>query len=291
MNQLVQILVSGAILGAVYAMTALGFSIVYNATKVINFAHGDFVMMGGLITAAMTSLYGLHPLVSALLAVLAVIFLGVLLDRFAIQAARRKEHLTLVMITIGAASVFRGLMEILLGREIFFMQPFPGPANFDFSGIHIPGQGLWVFSMLAIVAVSLWALFRHTLLGKAMRAASENGRAAQLYGIDPRIMSALSYGIAGGIGALAGAVITPLASGYYQTGIFFGLKGFAAAILGGLGNPFGAVVGGLLIGLMESLAAGYISSGYKDSIALGVLLLMLLFRPSGLFGQAEAVRV
>jgi branched-chain amino acid transport system permease protein len=220
-----------------------------------------------------------------------VTLFGVLLDRMAIQQARRKEHLTLVMITIGAASVFRGLMEIVIGRRIYFMGPFPGPANFDVGGIHIPGQGLWVIVTLAVISVLLWVLFRRTLLGKAMRAASGNERAAQLYGIDPRVMSVLSYAIAGGIGAIAGAVVTPLASGYYQTGLYFGLKGFAAAILGGLGNPFGAVVGGLLIGLMESISAGYISSGYKDSIALGVLLAMLLFRPSGLFGHAEAVRV
>jgi branched-chain amino acid transport system permease protein len=291
MNQLAQIVVSGMILGSVYALTALGFSIVYNATRVVNFAHGEFVMMGGLVTAALTVTLGMPPLASAAASVLLVTGLGVLLDRVAIQHARRKEQLTLVMITIGAASVFRGLMEIVVGRDIYFMPAFPGPANIGLGGLYIPGQGLWIVVTLVVVAVLLWFLFRHTLLGKAMRAASGNGRAAQLYGIDPRVMSALSYGLAGGIGAIAGAVVTPLASGYYQTGLYFGLKGFAATILGGLGNPLGAIVGGLLIGLMESVAAGYVSSGYKDSIALGILLLVMLFRPSGLFGHVEAVRV
>ncbi len=291
MNQFLQILASGGVLGAVYAITALGFLIVYNATKVINFAHGDFVMMGGLITAALSSAYGVPPLVAALVAVAVVAVLGVMLDRLAIQRARRKEHLTLVMITIGAASVFRGLMEIVVGRDIYFMNPFPGPVRITLGGVQLPGQGLWVLAMLALVALGLWFVFRRTLLGKAMRAAAGNARAAQLYGIDPQLMSAISYAMSGGLGALAGAVIVPLASGYYQTGLYFGLKGFAAAILGGLGNPFGAVIGGVLIGLMESVAAGYISSGYKDSIALGVLLAVLLLRPSGLFGSAEAVRV
>ena len=291
MNQFLQILASGGVLGAVYAITALGFLIVYNATKVINFAHGDFVMMGGLITAALSSAYGVPPLAAALVAVAVVAVLGVSLDRLAIQRARRKEHLTLVMITIGAASVFRGLMEIVVGRDIYFMDPFPGPVRITLGGVQLPGQGLWVLGTLALVALGLWFVFRRTLLGKAMRAAAGNGRAAQLYGIDPQLMSAISYALSGGLGALAGAVIVPLASGYYQTGLYFGLKGFAAAILGGLGNPFGAVIGGVLIGLMESVAAGYISSGYKDSIALGVLLAVLLLRPSGLFGSSEAVRV
>jgi len=291
MNQFLQILASGGVLGAVYAITALGFLIVYNATKVINFAHGDFVMMGGLITAALSSAYGVPPLVAALVAVAVVAVLGVMLDRLAIQRARRTEHVTLVMITIGAASVFRGLMEIVVGRDIYFMNPFPGPVRITLGGVQLPGQGLWVLAMLALVALGLWFVFRRTLLGKAMRAAAGNARAAQLYGIDPQLMSAISYAMSGGLGALAGAVIVPLASGYYQTGLYFGLKGFAAAILGGLGNPFGAVIGGVLIGLMESVAAGYISSGYKDSIALGVLLAVLLLRPSGLFGSAEAVRV
>lgn len=291
MDQLVQIVVSGVVLGSVYALTALGFSIVYNATKVINFAHGEFVMMGGLITAALTSNFALPALVSAAASILIVAAFGVLLDRVAIQHARRKEHLTLVMITIGAASVFRGLMEIIVGRKVYFMPAFPAPANIGLAGIYVPGQGLWIILTLAVVALLLWALFRHTLLGKAMRAASGNARAAQLYGIDPRIMSALSYGIAGATGAIAGAVVTPIASGYYQLGLYYGLKGFAATILGGLGNPLGAIVGGLLIGLIESVSAGYVSSGYKDSIALGILLLVMLFRPSGLFGHVEAVRV
>src|SRR6266702_6637685 len=183
MNQFLQILASGGVLGAVYAITALGFLIVYNATKVINFAHGDFVMMGGLITAALSSAYGVPPLVAALVAVAVVAVLGVMLDRLAIQRARRTEHVTLVMITIGAASVFRGLMEIVVGRDIYFMNPFPGPVRITLGGVQLPGQGLWVLAMLALVALGLWFVFRRTLLGKAMRAAAGNARAAQLYRI------------------------------------------------------------------------------------------------------------
>jgi branched-chain amino acid transport system permease protein len=291
MNQFLQLVTAGLALGGVYGMVSLGFSIVYNATRVLNFAHGEFVMMGGLITAVLSSTYHVSPPLAALAATAVVCLLGVGLDRFAIQTARRKEHLTLVMITIGAGTAFRGLMEVIVGRDIYFMPPFPGIPDMSVGGIFIAGQAIWVAALLALVSTALWALFQHTSVGKAMRAASGNMRAAQLYGISPQKMSMLSYAIAGSIGALAGAVVTPMAAGYYQAGLFYGVKGFAATILGGLGNPLGAVVGGLTIGVLESMASGYISSGYKDSIALGILLIMLLIRPSGLFGQVEAVRV
>lgn len=291
MHQFIQLLIAGATLGAVYALVSLGFSIVYNATHVINFAHGEFVMMGGLITAMLSSTYHWPPLASALAAIVTVCLLGICLDRFAIQPARRKEHLTLVMITIAVGTAFRGLMEILVGRDIYFMNPFPWVHDFSVGGIFLYGQSIWIFCSLAVVTATLWFLFKHTSLGKAMRAASGNSRAAQLYGINPRSMSMMSYALAGSIGAIAGAIATPMASGYYQAGLFYGVKGFAATILGGLGNPLGSVVGGLLIGIIESLASGYISSGYKDSIALAVLLVMLLFRPSGLLGRVEVKRV
>lgn len=291
MQQFVQLLIAGLALGAVYGMVSLGFGIVYNATRVINFAHGEFVMMGGLLTAALTTTYQLPPLTAALAATVSVSILGIAMDRFGIQLARRKEHLTLVMITIGFGISFRGLMEIVVGRDIYFMPPFPGVSDFSVHDIFISGQSIWVVAVLLLVATAMWILFKHTSLGKAMRAASGNARAAQLYGINPALMSTLSYGIAGAIGALAGAVVTPMSAGYYQAGLFFGVKGFAASILGGLGNPFGSIAGGLVIGVLESMASGYISSGYKDSIALGALIIMLLVRPSGLFGHADAKRV
>lgn len=291
MNQFLQILVSGLVLGAVYGMTALGFGIVYNATRVINFAHGEFVMMGGLITAVLATNFHHESWLAACEAVVVVATLGAILDRVIIQNARRREHLTLVMITISAASIFRGLMEAVVGRDVYFTATFPGATDLHVGEIYISGQAIWVVLTLAVISTSLYVLLHHTRLGKGMRAAASNERAARLYGIDPGWMSTVSYAIAGGIGAAAGAVIVPLASGYYQTGLYFGLKGFAAAILGGLGNPFGAIVGGMMIGVLENLASGYVSSGYKDSIALGLLLVLLLFRPSGLFNLAEAKRV
>ncbi len=145
--------------------------------------------------------------------------------------------------------------------------------------------------MLAIVSGGLSYLFLRTRIGKAMRAASQSPRAAALCGIEPARMSALAFGMAAAAGALAGALVAPVGGAFFEYGLGFGLKGFAAAVLGGFGSPVGAVVGGLLIGLLESLSAGYLSSAYKDAVALAILLALLLAWPSGLLGRVEAKRV
>jgi branched-chain amino acid transport system permease protein len=157
--------------------------------------------------------------------------------------------------------------------------------------VFVPAQALWIVGFLLCASAGLWFLFTRTRIGKAMRAASENRRAASLCGINPHLMSALSFAIAAGLGALAGASVAPIASAFYENGLFFGLKGFAAAILGGLGNPLGAIIGGLIIGVTENVAAGYVSSAFKDAIALVILIVLLLVRPAGLIGRLEVKRV
>lgn len=291
MQQFAQIVVTGITIGAVYAMAALGFTIVFNATRVTNFAHGEFVMMGGLVAASLSGQHDVALPVAVGAAIVLVTALGVALDVMAIRQARRRETITLVMITIGAGVAFRGLMQIAVGRDVLFMSGFGGLPTMTAGGIYVQSQALWVMLSLAATSVGLWVLFARTRLGRAMRAASANPRAAALCGISPARMSALSYALAAGLGALAGALVAPIGSAFYETGLFFGLKGFAAAILGGLGNPLGAVVGGLLIGLVESAAAGYVTSGYKDAIALIALVILLLVRPSGLLGHPEVSRV
>ena len=291
MNQLLQTVISGLMAGSIYAIAALGFTIVYNATKVMNFAHGEFVMMGALLSAMLTTQLKLHVAVSVLASVVVVTLLGILLDYLAIQRARRKTLLTAVMITIGAGIAFRGLMVVAVGRDVLFVPPFPGLPPLTASGLYFPAQGIWIVVLLAALSVGLWSLFAHTRVGKSMRAASDNPRAASLCGISPVQMSVLSFGLAASTGALAGAFVAPIASAFYESGMFFGLKGFAAAMLGGLGNPLGAVVGGLLIGLVETLSAGYVTSNFKDAIALTILVAVLLVRPDGILGRAEARRV
>jgi branched-chain amino acid transport system permease protein len=291
MSQFMQIVLTGIAIGAIYSLAALGFTIVFNATKVTNFANGDFVMMGGLISAALVN-YARWPMpVAIAAAVLMTTLLGVLLDKFGLQQARRKTILGYAMVTIGFSLLYRGLMQVAVGRDVLFIPNFGVLPELRIGDVYFSSQSTWILLTLALVSAALSYLFLRTRTGKAMRAASQNPRAAALCGIEPKRMSALSFGMASAVGALAGALIAPVGAAFYEYGLSFGLKGFAAAVLGGFGSPVGAVVGGLLIGLLESLSAGYLSSAFKDAVALGILLLLLLVWPSGLLGRVEARRV
>lgn len=291
MIDFLQTTVSGLSTGALYALIALGFTIVFNATKVTNFAHGEFVMMGGLISAALHK-FAQWPLVAAVLAAtLCVVVAAVLLDRVALQFARRKTVLTYAMITIGASIFLRGLMQVVVGRGVEFLPAFGVLPDLSLGGVFIGSQYLWILLVALLIGGLLSVLFLRTRIGKAMRASSQNGRSAALCGIEPTRMSMLAFALAGGTGALAGALIAPIGASFYEYGLNFALKGFAAAVLGGFGSPVGAVIGGILLGLGESLCAGYVTSAYKDAVSLLVLLGVLLMWPSGLMGSAEARRV
>lgn len=286
-----QIAISGLLIGCIYVLIAWGFTIVYNATGLINFAAGEFVMMGGVISAALHESFSWTPLLTVPVSVLLVALVACAMDRFGLQKAVRQTHLTLVMLTIGIGILLRGVMLFSTGKDYHFPPALSSTDVQPVFGITVPAQGLWIFSAVALVTVALWLLFSRTWLGRAMRAAGENPRAALLMGVSPKAVSTLSFGMAGAMGAFAGALIAPIASAHYTSGLFFGLKGFAAAVLGGIGSPVGAVVGGLLLGIMESLSAGYLSSGWKDAISLGLLIFVLLVRPTGMFGGRSVKRV
>jgi len=290
-SQFLQIVLAGISIGAIYSLAALGFTIVFNATKVTNFANGEFVMMGGLVSASLvTNAHWSAPL-AVLTAVAAVTLLGVALDKLGVQQARRKTILGYAMISIGFSLLYRGLMQVVAGRDILFMPNFGLVPDLRMLGVYFSSQSSWILATLVLVSGALSYLFLRTLIGKGMRAASQSPRAAALCGIEPARMSALAFGMAAAVGALAGALVAPVGAAFYEYGLSFGLKGFAAAVLGGFGSPVGAVVGGLLIGLIESLSAGYLSSAFKDAVALAILLLLLLVWPSGLLGRVEARRV
>lgn len=290
-NMATQVAVSGLLIGCIYVLVAWGFTIVYNATGIINFAAGEFVMMGGVISAALNASFGMAPLLTVPVTVLIVAAVSAAMDRFCLQRARRRAHLTLVMLTIGIAIVLRGAMLFTTGKDFHFPPAFSLGDMPPVLGINLPTQGVWIFCTVAVVSVLLWQLFTHSWLGRSMRAAGENPRAALLMGVSPQRVSTISFALAGAMGALAGALIAPLASANYTSGLFFGLKGFSAAIFGGIGSPLGAVVGGLALGVIESFAAGYVSSGWKDAIALGLLIAVLLIKPTGVFGGRSVKRV
>lgn len=290
-DQILQFLLTGVTLGSTYALVALGFAIIYNASDVVNLAQGEFVMLGAMSAIALSAGEGLSLPLSILLAVGVTLVVGLLLQRFAIAPAKGITVVGTIIITIGASIFLRGLALLLWGKDIHALQHFSGETPLRLGGVTLLPQNLWVMGGTALLVLAVHLFFSRTLVGKAILACSCNKTAAQLVGINVGRMLLVAYGLSALLGAMAGVLVAPITYSSYDAGIMLGLKGFAAAVLGGMGNPMGAVAGGLLLGLVESLAAGLISSGYKDAIAFVILLLVLFLRPSGLFGRATAERV
>lgn len=290
MSELLQFLFSGLTVGAVYALVALGFTIIFNASDVVNFAQGEFVMLGGMITVFAHAAGAPMPL-AALVAITATAALGVAMNRLAIEPARGAPVVSLVIITIGASIFIRGAAQLIFGKQIHTFPAFSGDDPIRILGATILPQSLWVIAGAVAVFVGLWLFFTRTLLGRAVLATSNNRLAAQLVGINTPFVMTLSFALSAGIGALAGVLVTPITMTSYDVGLALALKGFAAAMLGGMGNPKGALVGGLCLGLLEGLTAGYLSSQYKDAAAFVVILAVLFFMPQGLFGRKSTDRV
>ncbi len=288
--QLLQFLFSGVTVGATYALAALGFTLIYNASNVINFAQGEFIMLGGML-AVMFTQAGLPLPAALLLAVLVPAVVGVLIEKLAIEPVKGAETVTLIIITIGASLVIRGLVQVFLGKGTHSLPAFSGDAPIEILGATLMPQSLWVLGVSAVVVVLLWYFFNRTLTGKAMLATSFNRTAAELVGINTNGVLFMSFAMSAALGALGGILITPITLTSYDVGIMLGLKGFVAAVLGGLGNGLGAVVGGLLVGVLEAMGAGYLSSAYKDAIPFVLILFILFFMPRGLFGAKVTDRV
>ncbi|MFG1372361.1 branched-chain amino acid ABC transporter permease [Xanthobacter oligotrophicus] len=290
MSDLLQFLASGVTVGAVYALVALGFTIIYNASDVVNFAQGEFVMLGGMISVAGVAA-GLPLPLAALIAIAVTAAIGVALNTFAIEPARGAPVVSLIIITIGASIFIRGVTQIVLDKGTHRLPSFSGDEPLHVFGATVLPQSLWVAAGAVAIFVALWLFFTRTLTGRAVLATSNNRLAAQLVGINTRFVMTLSFALSAAIGALAGVLITPILPTSFEVGISLALKGFAAAMLGGIGSPKGALTGGLLLGLMEALTAGYISSHYKDAVAFFVILAVLFAFPRGLYGSNPTERV
>lgn len=290
-SSLLQFFVSGVTVGATYGLTALGFTMIYNTTGIINFAQGEFVMLGGML-AVFSMTWGGLPLPAAVpLAVLLVTAIGVAVDRLTIRPMRGRPPVTLVIVTIGISILLRGGAMLVFGKDTHSLPPFSEGAAIPIAGASLLPQTLWVVGITIAVVAAMKMFFDRTITGKAMLACACDRRAASLMGINVDVMVTLSFAFSALVGALGGVILAPITLTAYDVGVLLGIKGFAACILGGLGNPFGAVAGGLIIGVLESMGAGILSSGYKDAIAFVILLALLFLRPSGLFGRASADRV
>jgi branched-chain amino acid transport system permease protein len=273
-----QLIVAGIGSGAVYALVALGFVMVFTVTGIINFAQGAFVMLGALFTVTLyaspfTGDGRLSLAVAAVLAVLITAGIGLAVERLTVFPARRADHLTLIIITVAVYIIIQGLALIYWGHSGRSLPAFTTMANADQIfrpwGIVIKAQTLWVLATLSL-------FLGRTMIGKALRACSVNPGAARLMGINPGRMSALAFTIAAGMGAIAGVVLAPLTKPVYDMGLTLGLKGFVAAAMGGLISSPAALFGGFLLGMVENVAAGVTKSGLKDMFTFIVLIAVLL---------------
>jgi branched-chain amino acid transport system permease protein len=290
MAELLQFVFSGLTVGAIYALVALGFTLIYKASDIINFAQGEFVMLGGMTTVFVAHAGVPLPL-AALIAIIATTAIGLALHRFAIEPACGATSVALIMITIGASIFLRGTAQIVFDRRFHSLPPLLDADPIQLGGAAILPQSLVVLGSATVIVAVLWIFIERTIFGKAVIATAANRLAARLIGVDTRRIVAFSFAVSAAIGAIAGILITPITLTSYDAGTLLALKGFAAAMLGGIGSAPGAVVGGILIGMFEALAAGYLSSNYKDAVAFLIILVVLVALPQGLFGRAKIERV
>ncbi len=285
MSQFLQFLFSGITVGATYALAALGFTLIYNASNVINFAQGEFIMLGGMLTFVFLQ-SGIPMPLAILLAIAIPALVGIALEKLAIEPARDAEVVTLIIITIGASLVIRGLIQIWLGKGAHTYPGFSGSEPIQIGGATLLPQSLWMLGITALVVVALWYFFSRTLAGKAILATSCNPLAAQLVGINTQWVLLVSFALSAALGAIGGVLLTPITLTSYDVGIMLGLKGFVAASLGGFSSQLLAAAGGIGLGILEALSAGLISSAYKDATALVVLLIVLFIR-AGRLAESE----
>jgi branched-chain amino acid transport system permease protein len=296
-----QLAIDGIRGGSIYALIALGFVVIHSVTGIINFAQGEFVMLGAML--CVTVYHSQHALLSplnpplkmvlaVLIAVAGTTLIGAVMERLTIFPARRAPVVTLIIITIGATIAIRAIALIVWGTRPYFVPAFTTLEMEDltvrYAGLIVKAQSFWIWGVVTAVMIILAVFFGRTLIGKALRACAINRRAAQLMGVNPSRMSLLAFSLAAALGAIGGIVLAPATRPTYDMGLMLGLKGFVAGIMGGLVSFVGAVVGGLVLGVAENVGAGVTSAGYKDIIVFAILVLILLFRPQGFIGHSES---
>jgi branched-chain amino acid transport system permease protein len=284
-NIIPQLLISGITFGAIYALVGLGFVTIARASQIINFAQGEFVMLGGMITFFFLRGVDLPYPLAALFAILIVVLIGFLLHLLVIYPLKKASLPILLMATLGASLFLSSTSALLFGTLPKALPPFTGREPLEIGRISVSPQSLYVLGATFLVLLFLYLLSHRTLLGKAMEASSTDPLGADLSGISKHLMIFLAFGVSAGIGSIAGIFITPIFYVSYHSGTLIGLKGFIAAVLGGWGKHSGAILGGFALGVVESLSVAFIPSGYKDAIAFIVLLLILYFRPKGILGS------
>lgn len=289
-SQFVQLLFSGLTIGAIYALIAVGFVVIYNVTGILNFAQGEFAMLGALTSISLVN-FGIPLWLAIILSILIVAAIGGIFERTTIHTARKSSVTTLIIITIGVSIAFRGIAILIWGTQVQTLPSFTDNTPINFLSAVLLPQNLWAIGISIAILVVMMYFFNFTFVGKALTACMVNNFAARLMGINPTKMSLLAVIVSAGVGALAGTVIAPISGASYDMGMMLGIKAFVAAVIGGLTNAPAAILGAFLIGIIEAFTEGLWSSGLKDVVTFSFLLLILFVKPEGLFAKASGKRV
>ncbi len=288
---LLQLVLSGIAQGSIYALVALGMTVVFRATGVVNFAHGEFFMLGAFSVYVLVNIAGLPFAAAAPLAIVLLFFTGMLVERLLVRPIALSPHIILAMMTVAVSYLFRGVASVLWGREVLPMPPVFSFPPMEFGDLIITAQDLIIGAITLLLVAVFFVFFHRSKFGRIAQAASATPRGATLVGINVDAFSRNMWGIAAALGAIAGILVAPITLLYPDMGAQVLIRAFAAMTLGGFGNLGGAVLGGLIMGVLEQLAGGYVSSALIDIFAYIVIIAVLLVRPQGLFGRAEVVRV
>jgi branched-chain amino acid transport system permease protein len=290
MQEFLQYLFSGITNGAVYAVIALGFSMLFSSTGLINFAHGEFVMVGALTLISLSKGLGMPLPVAFAGSVAVTAAAGLLLERLAIRSVKKPHPIVLVIITVGASILIRGIAMLGWGKDSHGSTAWSSHPPLDVAGATLLPQSIWILALTLCVVIALHIFHKKVLTGRAMLATAISRKAAGVVGIPTDLMVLLAFAMSAAMGGIGGALIAPISMSSFDMGMNLGLKGFCAAMIGGLGSSWGAIFGGLLLGVLEALGVGFLSSGLKDASAFVLLLLILYFRPTGLMGKAAIQR-
>ncbi|MCY7288900.1 MAG: branched-chain amino acid ABC transporter permease [Cryobacterium sp.] len=284
-----QLTVAGLSQGSVYALLAVGLIAVYTVRHVINIAQGEFAMLAGLGSAWLTA-SGMPLFLAILVAILTVTLVAIAMERLIIARVKKLTPLTSIILTLGVSTLLQAIMLLVWGPEAKGVPLFPG-TNILIGGVSIRSQEFWMIGALVVVGGGIVLFYEKSRWGKALRACAEQPVAARIVGISPVAASVLAFAIAGFVGAVAGVVASPIYLSLWSGGVLLGLKGFVAAVLGGFVSFRAAIVGALLLGMIEAYVAGYVGSGLRDGAAFLILILVLVVRPQGLVLKPTAVRV
>ncbi len=277
-----QLLVTGVTMGSIYSLIALGYVTIYRTSRIVNMAQGAFVMFGALFTFTFLSELGLPYWLSAIIGILCVVVISAVMYLVVLRPLVKVSLVSIILATIALSILFENFALLRWGGYGKGLPAFTGEQAIFIGKVAVFRQSLWVIGLMIVVLVGLYLLSNFTLIGKQMTATANNPAAASLSGVRTGRVIILAFAISAAIGALGGIAITPINVTSYLSGGIFALSGFVAAVLGGWGSSTGAVVGGLVLGLIQSLATGFVPAGYQDAIAYAILVLMLYFMPGGL---------